>query len=389
MWLPVIWLYSDSLCNLGRSCHMPKAHAAPAYSGKLQIPDYSDNDLRYQELKVSNPQGRAVLSPTPPRPDEDLTFVTLYESDEDLICAFGHHHKRGFLLVGEDGLGHLVGCDCARTRYGVEWDGFERRVDAQLTRQASLAWLHHVSAQILDARPVIDAILSDPAVAAFDQLRRDVRRLPQAVLDRCQEAAGSLETWLWGTFHRRDLTRERKNVERARAEYKAALAEGGQRLRWATADLKRSSEPVYEEFQVDVLRVPAKTIWLAKHRMRPRLEQLGRDLIGRADTLTGPQQFAHPDLVAKSLTQAAADFDAILDEINEAVAFFHGETLDRFCHWISANEFAFQGITARRLPMGIEFRGPDGIVSLERPLELRPVGGRLAGRFHLDRRRKT
>ncbi|RNJ44438.1 hypothetical protein B5V01_06010 [Mesorhizobium erdmanii] len=356
--------------------------AQQIYTGTLIVPDFSDVELRGKSLLTSNPSSFGEIGDSQPRLDEHLTFIAQYESEDDLICAFGHHHKRGFLLRGEAGLNHLIGCDCAHSRYGIEWDAFVGRVEAQMSRQRSLAWLHSVSGQILNAKAEMLAAVEHPAVAAFDQLRRTVRELPQVVLRAFQAAAHSPDTWLRGDFGERDLSQERKNKEKAHSAYKAAIANGDSRqIRMAKADLKHCEDPVFVVSRRAVLRVPAKSVWHARSSIRPRLVQIADSLLATAETLAGSREFNHPDMVAKSITNAAALFDATLDEIDDAVAMFAPATLEALAQWLSAEDF--RGVSTSRLPQGISISDDKKTVILERTSSLKPVSFRLGGRFHL------
>jgi len=357
--------------------------AQQIYTGTLIVPDYSDVELRGKSLLTSDPSSYGEISASQPRLDEDLTFIAQYESEEDLICAFGHHHKRGFLLRGETGSNHLIGCDCAHSRYGIEWDAFVGRVESQMSRQRSLAWLHSVSDQILDAKAEMFAALDHPAVAAFDHLRRSERGLPDRVFSACQAAAHSSDTWLRGDFRERDLVQERKNKEKARTDLRSARAKGNARqIRMAEADLRHSEDPVFVSVSRAVLRVPAKTLWLTGNKMRPRLEEVVTSLVATAETLAATAGFNHPDMVAKSITNAANLFDATLDEVDAAIAMFGPATLEALIQWLSADDF--QGISAKRLPNGLVVSDSQKTVTLERANTLTPISFRLGGRFHLS-----
>ncbi|MER8843391.1 hypothetical protein [Mesorhizobium australicum] len=360
------------------------AKKSSKYSGVLKVRKYSDVELRGMSLFTNDPSSFGDFANVQPRQDEDLTFITQYEARDDLVCAFGHHHKRGFVLRGEDDKCHLIGCDCARTRYGIEWDTFVKEVDVQLERQKSLAWLHSVSGQIVDAKSELLAVVDDPAVAAFDQLRVRVRRLPQRIVKACLDAAHLPDKWLRGDYSERDLLQERKNKEKARTAYSRALKEGDSRqIKMAESDLRHCENPVFVSKERSVLRLPAQTLWLANHKMHPRLDQIAKGLINTAETLAGrPGEFNHPDMVAKSITATATQFDSILDEIDQAVAMFAPANLELFAQWLAADNF--RDIKVRRLPRGLTLSEGDNTVTIERAAELNAVPFRLGGRFHLD-----
>ncbi|KQU73029.1 hypothetical protein ASC75_05050 [Aminobacter sp. DSM 101952] len=352
-----------------------------AFTGQLKVKKYSDVELRDVSLVSESPMALGDFSENPPRPDEDLTFVVQYTSEETLTCAFGHPHKRGFVLSGSEGFHHLIGCDCARSRYGLEWDSFVLQFEKQLDRQKSLAWLHRVSKEILDAQADILAAIDHPSVAAFDRLRLEFRKMPDDVFQYCAEVARFLDTWLRGTFKERHLKQERENKERARLAYRKALQEGtGADREFAAGNLKRSEEPVYLRTVQSVMRVPAKTLFLSNYKMRPRLKALAGDLLATAETLSGTTPFGHPDLIAKSITKSASDFDKILAEIDEAISFFNGGTLDRFLHWLSSEEF--KHVSARRLAQGLAFDDSSGTVTeIVLPRDLQSVSLNLTHRF--------
>jgi hypothetical protein len=324
------------------------------------------------------------MSANPPRQDEDLEFVAQYTSNETLICAFGHRHKRGFLLRGDHDLHYLIGKDCASEHYGLEWDAFVRTVSRHVERQQSLRWLHEVSQRVLDASDDLDAVISSPSVAAFDALRVTVKTLPGDIYDAFFHAAKELDTWMRSTFRERDLREERRRKEKAYEAWQASLKDNdtkpSERNRLKREWERAEKATIYSMMTKPILRCPARSVFIGS-KMALRLEAIRKDLMAQAATLQGSQRW-HPDMVARSLSDTAKKFDAILGELNEAVNLFTPETLDLLALFFSGEEYRTFNI--ERLADGLSFEPRHGTTFvLRRPARLRVSDFSLYDRLRL------
>ncbi len=360
------------------------ARLKEAYTGKLNVRQYSDTELRSVALSTDDPISLGTMSDQPPRHDEDLEFVAQYTSGETLVCAFGHHHKRGFLLKGEDDLHHLIGKDCAAEHYGLEWDAFVKSVKTSVDRQRSLRWLHEVSQRILDSGEELEAIVKSPSVAAFDALRVTIRGLPGDIYDAFHYSAKELDTWMRSTFCERDLREERRRKEKAYETWQASLKDrdirSSERNRLKREWEKAEKASVYSRVTKPILRCPARSLFVGG-KMALRLGSIHRDLMAQATNLQGSQRW-HPDMVARSLSETAKQFDAIIAELTDAVNLFSPDTLDCLKLLFSGEEY--HTLIVERLADGLSFEPRRGTaVVLRRPQDLKPLAFSLYDRLRL------
>lgn len=348
---------------------------------RLRIRDYSDDELRNIELETAAPLELGGVVHRAPPTDALLTFVSQYTSEEDLICAFGHHHKSGFVLEDAQGARYLIGRDCAHTRYGIEWDTFLGDVERQVGRKKSLRWLHKVSSDILAAGPQLRSLISCPEVRAFDSLRKQLLSLPSPISDALQELGRRYDRSLYGTYMVRDLQKERLRKEKARQDWARVSNEKSARYEreLAKAALIESEKPYLIETTREVLRFPCKALVKTGMRMEPRIRSLVDRLLGTATNLASSTQFNHPDLVAKGITTTATNLDNVLAEVNEACEMFAPEMLDRMCEWLTAEEF--RGVKAKRIAEGFEVDCRGEVRTVRKPEGLKPILDRVADRY--------
>lgn len=345
-----------------------------AYSGKLSVKQYSDVELRNVTLSTQDPLSLGKVSDSPPRHDENLEFVSQYTSPETLMCAFGHRHKRGFLLKDGSGNHHLIGKDCAAEHYGLEWDRFVKSVATQVDRQQSLTWLHEVSGRILDAGPEMEALAASPSVTAFDALRLKVKEMPTSIYEAFFFSAKQLDTWMRSTFLERDYGEERRRKEKCYERWQASLKDKdsttAQRQHLKSEWRRAERDVIYNRCLKPILRCPAPTLFVGG-KMAVRLEAIRRDLMAQAANLQNAQRY-HPDQVAKSLAETARKFDAILAEVHSAAALFSSGTLDNLAHLFSGEEY--KAIKVERISNGLRFEAPQREpFVLEKPADLQPI----------------
>lgn len=355
------------------------------FTGKLIVPDFSDTQLRDVILFTADPMSLGKVADCPPSWDEDLEFIAQYEASEQLVCAFGHWHSRGFALRGLDGRVYLIGRDCALLHYGLEWNTFVADVDRKLSRQEDLRWLHKVSRAILDSEERLREIVKSPEVEAFDELRKQVRRLPEAVFRAFSEAAAGRDTWMRASFPERDLAAERKATERAYEAWQHSVSKGQPKHiqdRLKAAWRRSEKDIILTDVTKAILRCPAKTVFLRETRMAPRLARLVEDICAQARNLDTPQMIAHRSTIARSMTDAASLFDEILSELHEADRLFAPATLDALETLFSGVEY--RGVEAKRTAVGMWFEDRSGEAELKRPEALRPIDFSLLKRVRED-----
>ncbi len=345
-----------------------------AYTGKLNVRDYSDVELRTVKLSTDDPESLGKISSGPPRDDEDLEFVSQYTASETLICAFGHRHKRGFLLKDGEGSHHLIGKDCAAEHYGLEWDHFVKSVATQMDRQRSLSWLHEISGRVLDARPKLEAVVSSPSVTAFDNLRVRVKEMPTVIYEAFFYSAKELDTWMRSTFLERDLGEERRRKEKCYEAWQGSLkdqeASADERQRLKSAFRQAEKAVIMKPCRKPILRCPAASLFVGI-KMSARLEAIRRDLMAQAENLQSAQRY-HPDQVAKSLAETTKKFDAILTEVDSAAALFSPRTLDALELLFSGEEY--KAIKVERVAGGLSFQPAEAErFLLQRPDDLQPL----------------
>ncbi|MBB4172125.1 hypothetical protein [Rhizobium sp. BK538] len=355
------------------------------YSGKLIVRQYSDEQLRSITLTTDDPLSIGQVVHNPPPQDQDMEFVAQYRSAEPVICAFGHHHQRGFLL--KDGVGdhYLIGKDCAADHYGLNWEAFAKDVSRSVERQSNLQWLDALSTRVLEAMPKIEAIIASPAVAAFDELRRHVQGLPTPVLDAFRDASGlSHHIWMSATFRERDFAAEERVRDKAYADYEKAQKErapSSEKTRLKLLMMEANRREIWKTTKRQILKCPAPAVFRSMHKMKPRLEELAKGLQSQATNLLGTLRVSQPSLAARTLSEAARRFDSILREIDDAAAMFSPSTLDALMSLFNGHEF--REVRATRLSYGIKFvLSDDEYFVLRLPARLQPMDFSLHDLLH-------
>jgi hypothetical protein len=353
------------------------------YSGKLIVRQYSDEQLRSVTLTTHDPLSFGQVVSSPPPLDQDMEFVAQYRSAQTVICAFGHHHKRGFLLKDEVGDHYLIGKDCAADHYGLDWEAFAKDVSRSVERQSNLQWLDALSTRVLEAMPQIEAVIASPAVAAFDELRRHVQGLPTPVLDAFRDASGPSHIWMSATYSARDFATEERVRDKAYEEYEKARKErapSSEKTRLKLLMMEANRQEIWKNTTKQVLKCPAPTVFRSLHKMRPRLEDIAKNLQSQATNLLGTLRVSQPAVAARTLSEAARSFDSILGEIDDAAAMFSPTTLDALISLFKGREF--RRVSATRLSYGIKFMEGEDQFVLRLPARLQPIGFSLHNLLH-------
>lgn len=358
--------------------------AKEVYSGKLIVRKYSDEQLRSVTLTTDDPLSLGQVVHNPPPLDHDMEFVAQYRSTQPIICAFGHHHQRGFLLKDEAGGHYLIGKDCASDHYGLNWGAFAKDISRSVDRQSDLRWLDDLCRRVLDARPQIEAVIASPAVTAFDELRVQVQGLPSPVLNAFRDASGISRKWMSATYRERDFATEQCVRDKAFEEYEEALknhAPSSEKTRLKLLMIEANRREIWKVTTKAVLKCPSPTVFRSLCKMRPRLENIARNLQSQASNLLGTLRVSQPSVAARTLSEAAQSFDTVLGEIGEAATMFSPISLDALMLLFKGHEFREVG--ASRLSYGIKFvlDGEEQFV-LRLPAMLQPIDFSLHGLLH-------
>jgi hypothetical protein len=361
--------------------------AKEVYSGKLIVRQYSDEQLRNVTLTTDDPLSLGQVVHNPPPLHHDMEFVAQYRSTLPVICAFGHHHQRGFLLKDEAGDHYLIGKDCAADHYGLNWEVFAKDVSRSVDRQSNLRWLDDLSTRALEAIPQIEAVIASPAVTAFDELRVHVQGLPAPVLNAFRDASGPSRTWMSATYRERDFAKEQRVRDKAYEQYEKALkdhAPSSEKTRLTRLITEANRREIWKDTTRPVLRCPAPTIFRSGCKMRMRLEAIAKNLQSQATNLLGTLRVSQPGIAARTLSEAAQSFDTVLGEIADAAAMFSPSTLDALMSLFKGHEF--REVRATRLSYGIKFvlEGEKQFI-LGLPAKLQPMDFSLHGLLHPQR----
>lgn len=343
---------------------------------KLRIREYTDAELRDIELTTNDPLSVGRICEKPPDLGEELEFVQQYVTNEKLKCAFGHPHKHGFLMRSANGELHLIGRDCARSKYGIEWDVFVADVKRHIERKKSLVWVHRVSETILSLETELLQFSDDPAVRSFDELRKTLSYLPEDIHSAC-----STNGWLRGLCAERDFAAERKQKEKARAEYSRVTQNpsSSYEKKEAHRDLMAAEKPVYCFYEKNFMRAPCG-LFKKNNNMKKRLLTLSRNLIGQANNLNIKSNFNHPKEIAKSINKSVKMFDEVLLDIVYADEFFKKGSITLFCEWLSTEKYKNYGV--RQFTNGFQLTDQNGkVISVFKPDDLRPINFNLGSRI--------
>lgn len=119
---------------------------------------------------------------------------------EHIPCAFGHgvKHWKGYGIELEDGRRALIGKDCGKKHFGLDFQSFENSFRAEATRQYELNRLIALREAMPAALAELAALASKPAVIAYDAywnaMRRHFGNMSQALAKSVRSYQGRLMT---------------------------------------------------------------------------------------------------------------------------------------------------------------------------------------------------
>jgi hypothetical protein len=271
----------------------------------------------------------------------------------------GHWHNRGFVLKDRHGTYYLVGNDCARTHFGLDWVTFERSVDATLDRQNDLLWIGRTSKLILGFSARLEEIIEHPSVSAFDRLRIEVRQMPERPYSVFAHASDHDHGWLRGTFWERDTFAERKRLDTEIEKRSKKRARGN----LSTAEVTRiknefSKRPILLDVNKQVVRCLAPTLFRQNFKMRDRLQSIWLRLSAQATEVGRGNYAGRISDIRTSMTRTIKDFDAVLAELENASAMFANAHLQKLSVIFDADEFKCHNFAT--LAKGFSFDNEQG-----------------------------
>lgn len=320
---------------------------------RLSVRQLSDDELLSAQLTIKDPTTLENISSEPPAENAELYFEMTYEAPNDVKCVFGHWHKLGLVLVDLQGIRYLVGQDCGRTKFGLEWEQLNNEGERQKTRQDYLSRLVALANALASIDAWLEELARHPSIAAYDALCRRIRNDFPSLHATLRDATVK-EPQLYIIVQERDFAAEERQREKdlREKEHVASLKPAAQKEWW-----KKNGTPSLKPPQIfkPVLR-PGMVLQGAiifhhdqlGHRLAPGIEQL-KILKSVAATREG-------SIDLKGLLQTATlTIDQMLEalgEINQALLFFSYRHLVELAEWLNHRHQATKTSQAELLEHG-------------------------------------
>ncbi|MDO1580907.1 hypothetical protein [Rhizobium oryzicola] len=356
------------------------AKPKPEVTGRLIFENMSDHDLRAQQIDTNDPKSFSGIVDHPPDPTEDLRFVARYESNNSETCAYGHLHRRGFVLENSASARFLIGKDCAADHYGLQWSRLENDVKTAAKRRGDLLWLDRAVELLLSHEQQLKEIANSPAVAAVDDLRRQIHTIPGPLLQYFQGGSDERGKMLSATYRVEDPLKQRKLIEATGDELDKAVQDGASPAVISEIRKRLQAARVTKQYTFvsrGVLRRPASNLFVQSRPLRDRLaEAVGSSLAQMNNVKVLDISGRRIDLVSKSVKEAAERIDRLLSECNEAEELFLPNVLEGLATLFDGEEF--KAYNMRRIAEGFSIAYQGETIMVTRPQTLAAEDFRLS-----------
>lgn len=146
----------------------------------------ADSELLSAHLRVENPEMEDNIVATIPDTNELPTIVADYNMRPEggknipdfhetyIWCAHcnAKTHWNGYIARLQNGTGFLVGKDCGKKHYGIDFDEVEKVFKAQKDRQYYLQQLQKISPRMADVIVEMNSLRDSDAVVKFHAFRK-------------------------------------------------------------------------------------------------------------------------------------------------------------------------------------------------------------------------
>lgn len=345
---------------------------------KVRIPNLSDAELVDRIFVIDDPLALDNITSAAPPTDEWLTYEGRYEVGTSVTCAFAHRHKRGYVFRDEQGRHYLIGHECGAKHLGLgNWQSFTTGREQLEDRASSLRLIRDLADAFRRHRDWIAGLPQDPAIRAFDELRRQlVADLPELVAAATAATARS-DGMLAIPVRVRDYAAEERRREReaqarewyagqTEAERMAFHAKGGR-----VPGVDRT--PIITRGTYALGTLQGRSVFSSTPALSLGMRQL-LPLIDRflemPRTPTTRKGLVEVTRNAKELVNRLLRAQASIDD---ATAFFEQGNLERVARWADAHGFEGRRYAIRSGHIEVEKADGGFRQSLARPPALKAL----------------
>jgi hypothetical protein len=343
---------------------------------KLRVERLSDEQLLKAILDTNDPAGLADLSDEPPSEDCLLSLELTYEAEAEVRCVFGHMHKQGLVLKDEKGRRYLIGHDCGRSKFGVEWNLMENERQRLRDRRDYLVRLRTIGTAIKAESAWLSSLSSHPAIQAFEELRRSLAKASHEFYSACRDAAGNQGGQYLAPVWVRDHQAEERRRE-AQEEEKREYAAKNERDRKAHikkfGPFRDRKEPIMTQVSRSFGILQGAPLFVRQERLSVRVA----DCVTRMNILADAamQLPATGDLkeMSKTASTLIRTLNATLAEIDRATEFFSRSHLEAIVSWANQKKFSALLFSAEAGGLKIENKDEQEAYFVKLPLDLKQI----------------
>lgn len=349
----------------------------PGAYTKVRVPDLTDAELLERSFVISEPMKLENVTSSAPPTEQWLTYEGRYDVGEPVLCAFHHHHKRGYVFRDEDDRRFLVGNRCGGKHLGLgNWTDFIKGREGLEDRASYLRLLRDLGEAFRKTRSWIEALPSAPEVRAFEELRRKLWAVSPEMVKAAKKLVSDDSTLIVVVTERDEVAEKRREnrqndeLEKFRglspAERNRFFDQGGR-------EPKIERDPIVRRTPVRLGILQGASLF----RSSPTVGHLIRNnVLPFVDLFLSRTT---PEVTKRGLlddTRSAKDLvnrlEAIQQSVAEASLFFEAENLARVARWADHNGFdACKFSVAFSGGMRVLKNGRSDMI--ERPDDLRPL----------------
>jgi hypothetical protein len=343
---------------------------------KLRVERLSDEQLLTAILDTNDPAGLADLSDEPPPEDCQLALELTYEAEADARCVFGHMHKQGLVLKDEQGRRYLIGHDCGRSKFGVEWNLMDNERQRMRDRRDYLVRLRTIGTAIKAESAWLSSLPNHPAVQAFDALRRSLATASHDFYAACRDAIENRGGQYLAPVRVRDHQaeeRRREAQEKEKREFAAKSERERQDFFKKFGPIRDRTEPIFKQVSRSFGILQGAPLFVRQEKFSVRVA----DYVQRLDILAdGAMQLpATGDLkeMSKTASTLIRNLNAALAEIDRATEFFSRSHLETLVSWTKHKEFPGFVFSVEAAALRIENKDEQEMHVVRSPVALKAI----------------
>ena len=324
-----------------------------------------DSALLARDLRITDPTGLPGFAAS--LPDGVGLRAILFQYDatppggkgaghkEHIPCAFGHgvKHWKGYGIELEDDRKALIGKDCGKKHFGLDFQTFENSFRAEASRQYELKRLIALREAVPMALVELQALLTHPSVKGYDDyfaaMRRHFGKMSRELAKSVRSSQGRLTTIEMVRDHKAEEAAARKRAEQqAEASdqpsllHAIELAETAQERRTAVAQWQaflQAQPPLWMAAPLDMGPCDAWTILNAAERSTPSalLAAAHAQAVPHARNIATrtSDQWTRKELMAmaRGLEKVLDQIESAQSLVRELLAFASHDNVQRLAAW--------------------------------------------------------